>query len=608
MRALVVEARDGWVGRWLVPRSLFGRLVAVNLLLSLIAIAGVSLCAGWVFARNYERARDKDLIGIAEGMAAQLKGQVSPSGINRKAVEQQLRWLSEALDVKVCLVDNQGRALAEAECCPPILRAGRRTEAGHRPLSEGISKGLRCLMGSTMLTATQEVRDAQGRKVGLLYVHAPATGLLAPVSDMRAALIVIAAALALLSVALSLLVARSVAAPLSRLTAAIESIRAGGWGETTSELHGTQEVRALATTFNALSGELGQTFARLQTERDLTLRLLDSLAEGVLAVSAQGQVVLANPQAARLLGLELPKVMGKPVAELPGGGDLGGFLSAALAEGRGGWAELSPVDGGVPLLAVASPVHDPRGGLWGLVAVVREASERRSTDELERALLAAVSHELRTPLTAIRGFAEAIIDRAQPEQQERYLRIILDEALRLQGLIDRIFDLAKLQESSVPLRLQPLQMTALIRKVADSFQLQAQEKSVRLITTAPDGLPPVPADEEKIHQVLANLVSNALKHSPQGGAVTIAARQVEDAVEVAVTDNGPGLSETEAARVWEAFYTGDQARRQQAGLGLGLAIVRRIVELHGGSVGVTSQPGKGASFRFVLPSSVRRES
>ena len=599
---------EGWIRRFLIPRSLFGRLVVVNLLLSLVAIAGVTLLAGWVFARDYERARTQDLLGTARGLAAQLTTQLSAPQVDAAVLDQTLRRVSEQMGVKICFADVNGRVLAEVECCPPILRASRKSAEGQRPLVEGISKGIRCLMGTTMLTATKEVRDTQGKKLGMLYVHAPARGILAPVAQMRTALLGTAAVLALLSVALSLLVARSVASPLSRLTSAIERIRGGKWGEKSDERRGTQEVRALASSFNALSGELRSTFGRLETERDLTLRLLDSLAEGVLAVSAEGRVVLANPQAARLLGLELPAVMGRSVAEAFAGGDLAGFLANALAEGRGGSVELSGHDGAVPLLAVASPVHGPQGETWGLVAVVREASERRSTDALERALLAAVSHELRTPLTSIRGFAEAVLDNTDPSEQERYLRIILEEALRLQALIDRIFDLAKLQDESVVLRLQPLNLRSLVRKVADSFHLQAQEKSVRFEIGVPESLVPIPADEGKLHQVLANLVSNALRYSPQGGRIGITARELDGTVEVAVADEGPGLSETEAARVWEALYTGDKARSRQAGLGLGLAIVRRIVELHGGSVGVTSRPGKGATFSFTLPISRRQES
>ncbi len=225
-------------------------------------------------------------------------------------------------------------------------------------------------------------------------------------------------------------------------------------------------------------------------------------------------------------------------------------------------------------------------------------------DRNRREFVANVSHELRTPLTIIQGYAEAIQDGLAREagREEEYLRNILEETARLRRLVDDLLDLRQMEAGQVRIKKEPVDLGPIIRRVTDRFAPVAQEKGVALARSGEENLLPVSGDADRLEQVLINLVDNAVRYTPAGGKITIAAQGEPDCVRVTVRDTGPGIPENELPLIWERFYKADKARqRAGAGSGLGLAIARQIVALHGGAIEVQSRPGEGTSFTFTLP-------
>jgi signal transduction histidine kinase len=231
-------------------------------------------------------------------------------------------------------------------------------------------------------------------------------------------------------------------------------------------------------------------------------------------------------------------------------------------------------------------------------------SRQKALEQSRRNLVAAVSHDLRTPLTSIRAMTEALTDEVvtDPETIQRYYRTIRTQIESLSGLINDLFELSQLDTEEIELHLEPVNLNDLVSDVLESMQAQARSGGVTLEGIFSEDLPLVRAETSKVQRVLDNLVQNAIRHTPAGGTISLATRAVPDGVQVDVTDTGEGVVPQDIPHLFDQFFRGERSRsRETGGSGLGLTIARRIVEAHQGRIWVESQPGQGARFSFVLP-------
>jgi signal transduction histidine kinase len=252
-------------------------------------------------------------------------------------------------------------------------------------------------------------------------------------------------------------------------------------------------------------------------------------------------------------------------------------------------------------LSVRVPTRYP--GEMGELAVAfnQMTGELARADELRRNMTADVAHELRTPLSVIRGKLEGVLDGVYPATPE-HLEPILDEILLLTRLVEDLHLMALAEAGQLALEKRPLDVGDLLRDAQVNFGPQADDRGVTLALDLPEALPQVMADWRRISQVLGNLLTNALRHTPPGGRVTLSARAIGGAVEVTVADTGVGIPPEDLPYIFERFWRGDKSRsRAGGGSGLGLAIARQLVEMHGGRIGVESTPGQGTRFTFTLP-------
>jgi signal transduction histidine kinase len=228
------------------------------------------------------------------------------------------------------------------------------------------------------------------------------------------------------------------------------------------------------------------------------------------------------------------------------------------------------------------------------VAFNRMSSELESLERLRRDLVANVSHELKTPISALRAHLENLLDGVEHPDRET-LQVMLTQSERLGRLVDELLELSRLESGDVPL--EPL-----VALVLSEISVARSDRRVRLDDAVPQDLPPVFADRERVHQVLFNLLDNAVRFTPTGGRVTVTASAHNGSIDVAVVDTGPGIAAEHLPRVFERFYRVDASRsRDDGGTGIGLAIARSVVEAHGGRIWAESEPGKGSTFTFELP-------
>ena len=268
-----------------------------------------------------------------------------------------------------------------------------------------------------------------------------------------------------------------------------------------------------------------------------------------------------------------------------------------------------------PLRDMARAAHQMELGEYSVRVVVASRDEvgqlatafNRMSGELEhlessrRDLVANVSHELKTPITAIQAHLENLLDGVE-EPDPGTLQVMLAQSERLGRLVEQLLDLSRLESGEVPLHRVPVPLAPLVSQVVSEIEMARPDRSVTLASEIPDELPMVEADRERVHQVLFNLVDNAVRFTPPGGAVTVSAHRHNGSVEVAVTDTGVGIGPEHLPRLFERFYRVDPARsREDGGTGIGLAIARSVVEAHGGHIQARSELGKGSVFSFDLP-------
>jgi two-component system phosphate regulon sensor histidine kinase PhoR len=243
-------------------------------------------------------------------------------------------------------------------------------------------------------------------------------------------------------------------------------------------------------------------------------------------------------------------------------------------------------------------------GNAGIVIVFHDITRLKQLENVRKEFVANVSHELRTPLSIIKGYVETLLDEQPPDEEttRQFLQTIQRHSHRLEALIADLLSISAMESQQARLNFEPVSMRAAAQSVLDELARQAQERSVTVSVKIPEQLPAVRADAQRLHQVLFNLLDNAIKYTHAGGHVTVAASEKDGVIETVVADDGPGIAPEHLPHVFERFYRVDKARsRQLGGTGLGLSIVKHIVQSHGGRAWAESQIDKGSTFYFTLP-------
>ena len=389
-----------------------------------------------------------------------------------------------------------------------------------------------------------------------------------------------------------------------------------------NDLLGTIEYQ-LSRLFTTQSRHLQQ----LQDEKKELEALLHSMAEGIVVIDPHGNIVRCNPAALHLFGLDPTEDwQGRPFQEFSRHPVLHQLLSADSAESVTREIE---VEGREPRQLAVSVLRLPHSGAadtpqgsppatGGQVLSCHDLTSIKQLESIRADFVANVSHELRTPLTAIKGYAETLLTGAldEPEHATRFLTIIDRHSERLSRLIDDLLTLSNLELGQTELHRKELQIPELVQEAFDVLQEKAQRGQVTLSQHLPPALPSVTGDRDRLHQVLINLIDNAVKYTPAQGQVTVSAAAgsvgsldstdstngTRDWLEIAIADTGCGIPEADIPRLTQRFYRVDKARsRELGGTGLGLAIVKHIVMAHNGTLRIESKVNHGTTVRVTLP-------
>ncbi len=376
--------------------------------------------------------------------------------------------------------------------------------------------------------------------------------------------------------------------------------------------------RAGATGGGALRGVVTEQYLRA---------LLSQASDAIISTDERGAVLTWNVAAAHLFGYSAEQAIGQPLGfldpsippSLPGMPTLGQLAARVLQARRPEQRDATCVrrnQTSVDVAASVAPIRGPDGEILGLAIIARDVSERRRIEGALREanrqkdeFLATASHELRTPLTAIIGYTELLlrgIAGPLPPQTGQYLALVRSAGERLLELVNALLAYSRLEARAERVTLRPLNLHHVVHQAVDAAQPRAQAKRLSLRVAVPEHVPLVLADTDKLRHILRNYLSNAIEFTPAGGEVWVEVgldQERPDMVRVAVRDTGIGIAQEQLARVWERFYQVDSSlTREHGGMGLGLAIVRHLADLHGACVGVESGAlDAGSTFWISLP-------
>lgn len=370
------------------------------------------------------------------------------------------------------------------------------------------------------------------------------------------------------------------------------------------------EIGQLAITMNQMAEQLERTIHDLSVERDRFSSVLFSMTDAVMTFDAQGRVILANSEAKELLE-EWQSIRWEEESLLVEGRipePLMAVFHDVLSEQKQTSSKLH-VNNGV-WSVVMSPLY-AKGALQGAVATLRDITEEFRLEKLRQDFVANVSHELRTPIAMLQGYSEALLDdiASTPEERTELIQVIHDESLRMGRLVQDLLDLVMMEAGKLELRRGDVKLQSLLARVMRKYSITCKERDIqfRLQLSTPEELVIGNADEDRLEQVLTNLLDNAIRHSASGTEIRLSADRSRldghEAVKITVADQGAGIPERDLPYIFERFYKADKARTRgvNGGTGLGLAIVKNIVDAHRGKIEAMSKAGAGTTFIVTLP-------
>lgn len=577
--------------------SFRAKVFAASLAVAAAALVLATIIIAWEL-RNEERAlierrlRDQTLL-IGELLSQDRSGSVVD-------LDAEADRLAKQVDARVTLIAADGRVVGDssvdASALPTLDNHLTRPEVQQAVIGDvTIVERYSSTLQADLLYAAAR---AQHPQVTYVRIALPLTAVAEQIRRVGLDAMLAFALVAPIAVGLAWLSSALLSRRINAVAAVAREYRKGNL-ERPAYHYGSDELGTVARALDGAIQELARQLEALSLDRARTEAILSGMVEGVLVLDRQGRVQLVNRAAQEMLHVD-GAAAGRLYLEVIRHPDISAQLTSAL---RGD--EVAPHE--LPLgrdfsrvfVARAAPVAGASGGA---VLVLHDITDLRRADQVRRDFVANVSHELRTPLTAIRGYVEALADELpDPEQTRRFLEIIARHSGRMERLVTDLLRLARLDARQEVLDVAPCEVRQIVSAViADLSQaIDAKKQHVTVAVAAEAGM--IEADPAKLHDILRNLVENAVNYSPEGADVRIEAARRDGAIDIVVSDSGPGIPPADLKRVFERFYRVDKSRSRPGGTGLGLAIVRHLVELHGGTVSAQNTPEGGAQFTVTLP-------
>lgn len=580
-----------------VQRLAWKFIAVLGLAYVVFAAIALTLCLRWERERLAEQTRAKlDEI-------AQLVADEATSAESRADLPGIVGRVAEKTGSRVTLLSDAGEALADSaetgaplpnQSTAPEIRSARRDGWGLATRSNPNT-------GDDTIYFARKVAS-QNSGLELVRVGLPWNESEAWLQRFRNRLLALFAAGGALLGGTALALVRPLAQRAKDLARGADRLRRGDFSPAIAD-ETDDELGLVARNLEAMRQEVSAQVDRLRKNSDRLTVVLSTMSEGVVALDNRAQILFANNAARALLEFATPEAVGRPLLEAVRNPAVQEIVEQAFAAAEPRTVELE-IGAATRRIAALHTRRLPGTPSPGVLLVLHDVSDLRRLENLRQEFVANVSHELKTPLTIIKAFAETLLDGAINDQEHNvsFVRQIAEQAERLHQLILDLLSVARIESGDERFEFRPIELGELVEACAQRYTPAAEAKSVRLSYEACPGQLQAFADEEGLREIFDNLVDNAVKYTPQGGAVTIRCSQEQSMVRVDVSDTGIGIPADHQGRIFERFYRVDKARsRELGGTGLGLSIVKHLVAAMGGTVAVQSEPGKGSTFTVRLP-------
>ncbi|WJE81787.1 cell wall metabolism sensor histidine kinase WalK [Bacillus sp. DX3.1] len=451
------------------------------------------------------------------------------------------------------------------------------------------------------------IEGKNGKIIGVIHIIASMEDVYKQMKDINQIFATGTVIALLVTAVLGILLAQTITRPISDMRRQAIEMAKGNYSRKV-KVHSHDEIGQLALSFNNLSKKLQQARSSTESERRKLSSVLSHMTDGVIATDRKGDIILLNDPSEKMLNVSRETALDQSILEVLGIQEEF-TLDHLYEEPDSVLLDFSTRDEPYILRASFSVIQKDTGKANGLIAVLYDVTEQERIDRERREFVANVSHELRTPLTTMRSYLEALSEGAwqDPNIAPQFLAVTQDETERMIRLVNALLQLSKLDSTEYRLMKEWVDFTDFFNNIIDRFEM-SKEQNVIFKRSFSKKSRFIDMDTDKITQVLYNIISNALKYSPEGGTVTYRLRDREDMLEISVSDQGMGIPKENVDKIFERFYRVDKARsRQMGGTGLGLAIAKEMIQAHGGSIWAKSEEGKGTTIYFILPMAKEEE-
>ncbi|MDD3087444.1 MAG: ATP-binding protein [Candidatus Omnitrophica bacterium] len=582
----------------------------VKLIISYSIIAVLSFgILGLLLYRNTKANSLRELKLSLVNQARLVEFQLKPAIVGQPdtlILEKLAQDLSSRINLRLTVVEASGKVLFDSE------KTTLDTEKmdNHAGRAE-VSLALDGAVG-------EEIRFSDTLKIDMLYVAVPVkvkdniaavVRLAMPLTSIETMLYTIRRDIVLtvimvlvLTFVLGIVFTSSIVKPLNKIINVSKKFSAGDFSHRVY-YEANDEIGELARTLNKMAKDIEDKIASVSSQSQQLTAIFNSMIEGVIVTDKSGVIVSINQAVEDIFKVSRQEAEGKLFLEAVRNNEIYEVIQNILGKGRFFSKEITLH---LPVQRVfevnATPIFKD-ASVNGALVVIHDITEIRRLETVRRDFVANVSHELKTPLTSIKGFIETLLEGAleDKENNRNFLKIIQSHADRLDALVNDLLSLSHLESKEIRVDKTDFYLNAQVEEVLRGFKSQLKAKGIEVEYAVLKNLK-VSADKDRIHQVLVNLIDNAIKFNKEKGSIKLYAESVNGNLKVIVEDSGMGIPCKDIPRIFERFYRVDKARsRQLGGTGLGLSIVKHIIELHNGAVGVESTEGLGSKFWFTLP-------
>ncbi|PYI56957.1 two-component system histidine kinase PnpS [Paenibacillus flagellatus] len=590
-----------------------------RLALLFIVLIGCSVLAAGVFVafmleRSHLNALQDSMKREIQIILATTEGSVQQyERRNGVFFSEQAIALKRSANARVTYIAADGTVLGDSDLNPSEMDNHMSREEIREAAAAGIgySKRHSDSTGSNMLYVAMAVQDGRANVVGYLRLSMGLEEIETTIRHLWWGLIGGLLVVFVIAGLISYRAAYQLTRPIEKITRVARQITNMNY-KSRVYLRNRDEIGQLGQAINTMADSLQLQMHRILENESRLSGVLDNMVSGVVMIDGDGKIVLVNRSAEDILGYTSDDLIGKRFDGAKQPYELIQLIKECVERGEHIRDEIMFYFPEERILEVnLVPMQAVEEEWLGLVIVLHDITAIRRLEKVRSEFVANVSHELKTPVAAVKGFAETLLNGAMndAETARSFLQIIYDESERLNRLIGDILELSKIESKRVPLQFSPVHLGSFVAKTLDMMRTSADKKQISLDMKVDDDLY-MEADEDRLRQILINLLSNGINYTPDGGKVKIEVEEVAPAggegdaetIRIVISDTGIGIPKKDLPRIFERFYRVDKARsRSSGGTGLGLSIVKHLVELHQGTIRVESELGLGSRFILELP-------